>query len=143
MAPSSSTTARTWPRGSSSGSPPPVARCTSCGSRVPARLSGVRDHALTGWGTTELGSAVETVFTSPIGLVVDVTVRTDGDWNDGVRRLAHSLLLARHVVRPLTDMAAHGRAAFLAVTRLDGAFGLTGVAEEAAPPVVSRGSSRR
>ncbi|GGQ91521.1 hypothetical protein GCM10010267_63140 [Streptomyces griseorubens] len=100
---------------------------------VPARLSGVRDHALTGWGTTELGSAVETVFTSPIGLVVDVTVRTDGDWNDGVRRLAHSLLLARHVVRPLTDMAAHGRAAFLAVTRLDGAFGLTGVAEEAAP----------
>ncbi|MFE5616446.1 SDR family NAD(P)-dependent oxidoreductase [Streptomyces sp. NPDC056524] len=100
---------------------------------VPARLTGVHDHALTGWGTTELAAGVETVFTSRIGLVVDVTARTDGDWNDGVRRLAHSLLLARHVVRPLTDMAAHGRAAFLAVTRLDGAFGLTGVAEEAAP----------
>ncbi|OIJ85280.1 type I polyketide synthase [Streptomyces colonosanans] len=100
---------------------------------VPARLSGVHDYALTGWGTTELAACVEAVFTSRIGLVVDVTARTDSDWNDGVRRLAHSLLLARHVVRPLTDMAAHGRAAFLAVTRLDGAFGLTGVAEEAAP----------
>ncbi|MEU6947890.1 SDR family NAD(P)-dependent oxidoreductase, partial [Streptomyces sp. NPDC046316] len=100
---------------------------------VPARLSGVHDHALTGWGTTELAAGVEAVFTARIGLVVDVTARTDSDWNDGVRRLAHSLLLARHVVRPLTDMAAHGRAAFLAVTRLDGAFGLTGVSEEAAP----------
>ncbi|MEU7011349.1 SDR family NAD(P)-dependent oxidoreductase, partial [Streptomyces sp. NPDC046332] len=100
---------------------------------VPARLSGVHDHALTGWGTTELAAGVESVFTARIGLVVDVTARTDSDWNDGVRRLAHSLLLARHVVRPLTDMAAHGRAAFLAVTRLDGAFGLTGVSEEAAP----------
>ncbi|MEU1042913.1 SDR family NAD(P)-dependent oxidoreductase, partial [Streptomyces sp. NPDC005907] len=100
---------------------------------VPSRSAGVHDHALSGWGTTELAAETEAVFTDPIGLVVDVTARPDTDWPDGVRRLAHSLLLARHVVRPLTAMAAHGRAAFIAVTRLDGAFGLTGVAEETAP----------
>ncbi|MGW0120208.1 SDR family NAD(P)-dependent oxidoreductase, partial [Streptomyces sp. NPDC003327] len=118
-----------------------VERLVAAGRRVHVlRLPGVlprhadvHDHALTGWGTTELAAGVEAVFTFRVGLVVDVTARTDGDWNDGVRRLAHSLLLARHVVRPLTESAAHGRAAFLAVTRLDGAFGLTGVAEDATP----------
>ncbi|MFI1186281.1 SDR family NAD(P)-dependent oxidoreductase [Streptomyces californicus] len=100
---------------------------------VPERLTGVRDHALTGWGTTELEAGVEAAFTARIGLVVDVTARTDGEWSYGLRRLTHSLLLARYAVRPLTDAAAHGRAGFLAVTRLDGAFGLSGVGEDATP----------
>ncbi|MGJ5761388.1 hypothetical protein [Streptomyces galbus] len=55
-------------------------------------------------------------------------------WAEGVRRLAHTLLVAKHLVAPLTSAARAGhRAAFVTVTRLDGSFGLSGVAEDAAP----------
>ncbi|MFF9202234.1 SDR family NAD(P)-dependent oxidoreductase, partial [Streptomyces sp. NPDC014986] len=118
-----------------------VERLTGTGRRVhtlrlpgvAARSSDVSDHPLTGWGTTELAARVEEILTDRIALVVDVTAEHRGEWAEGTRRLAHSLLLARHVVGPLSAAAEHGRAAFLTVTRLDGAFGLTGVAEEQAP----------
>ncbi|MFH8453873.1 SDR family NAD(P)-dependent oxidoreductase, partial [Streptomyces fungicidicus] len=100
---------------------------------VPARSSGVQDHALTGWGTTELAAQIEEIFTDRIALVVDVTAPSRAEWSEGTRRLAHSLLLARHVVKPLSAAAEHGRAGFLTATVLDGSFGLTGVAEEQAP----------
>ncbi|BBB00134.1 putative polyunsaturated fatty acid synthase PfaA [Actinacidiphila reveromycinica] len=100
---------------------------------VAERASGVRDHALAGWGVTELAARVEDALADRISLVLDLTTAPGGDWADGVRRLAHSLLVAKHVVEPLTEAAAFGRAAFVAVTRLDGAFGLHGVAEESIP----------
>jgi acyl carrier protein/NADP-dependent 3-hydroxy acid dehydrogenase YdfG len=118
-----------------------VERLTGTGRRVhtlrlpgvPARSSDVSAHPLTGWGTTELAAQIEEIFTDRIALVVDVTAEHRAEWAEGTRRLAHSLLLARHVVGPLSAAAEHGRAGFLTVTRLDGAFGLTGVAEEQVP----------
>ncbi|BFO16193.1 hypothetical protein SHKM778_25810 [Streptomyces sp. KM77-8] len=118
-----------------------VERLTGTGRRVhtlrlpgvPARSNDVHDHALTGWGTTELAAQTEEIFADRIALVVDVTAQPRAEWAEGTRRLAHSLLLARHVVAPLSAAAEHGRAAFLTATVLDGAFGLTGVAEELAP----------
>ncbi|WP_443053989.1 SDR family NAD(P)-dependent oxidoreductase [Streptomyces sp. IBSBF 2435] len=100
---------------------------------VPERASGVQDHALTGWGVTELSVRVEEALADRISLVLDLTTAPGGDWTEGVRRLGHSLLLAKHVVEPLTEAAAFGRAAFVAVTRLDGAFGLHGVAADSTP----------
>ncbi|MGX1315096.1 acyl transferase domain-containing protein/acyl carrier protein/NADP-dependent 3-hydroxy acid dehydrogenase YdfG [Streptomyces calvus] len=118
-----------------------VERLTGTGRRVhtlrlpgvPARSSDVSAHPLTGWGTTELAAQIEEILTDRIALVVDVTAEHRAEWAEGTRRLAHSLLLARHVVGPLSAAAEHGRAGFLTVTRLDGAFGLTGVAEEQVP----------
>ncbi|WP_030213127.1 type I polyketide synthase [Streptomyces sp. NRRL WC-3626] len=118
-----------------------VERLTGTGRRVhtlrlpgvPARSNDVHDHALTGWGPTELAAQIEEIFADRIALVVDVTAQPRAEWAESTRRLAHSLLVARHVVAPLTSAAEHGRAAFLTATVLDGAFGLTGVAEELAP----------
>ncbi|MEU6483287.1 SDR family NAD(P)-dependent oxidoreductase [Streptomyces sp. NPDC046887] len=100
---------------------------------VAQRASGVKDHALSGWGVTELAERMEEILADRVSTVIDLTAAGEGDWSDGVRRLAHTLLVAKHAVRPLTSAAASGRAAFLTVTRLDGAFGLGGVAEELAP----------
>jgi acyl transferase domain-containing protein/acyl carrier protein len=99
---------------------------------VPARITGAVDHALTGWGVTELAARIEQAQTDRISLVV-TSAAARADWAEGVRRLSHALLVAKHVVTPLTVAADTGRAAFVTVTRLDGAFGLTGTAPDAAP----------
>ncbi|MEE1931387.1 SDR family NAD(P)-dependent oxidoreductase [Streptomyces sp. TRM 70351] len=100
---------------------------------VAERASGVTDHALSGWGVTELASRVEEITGDGVSLVLDLSTTGGRAWADGVRRLAHSLLVAKHVVEPLVKAATGGRAAFIAVTRLDGAFGTGGVDEELAP----------
>ncbi|MGY0055759.1 SDR family NAD(P)-dependent oxidoreductase [Streptomyces sp. LZ34] len=49
------------------------------------------------------------------------------DRDDAVRRLAHAVLVAKHLRQPLGRAAAGGtRAGFVAVTRLDGALGYAG-----------------
>ncbi|MEV4193871.1 SDR family NAD(P)-dependent oxidoreductase, partial [Streptomyces toxytricini] len=100
---------------------------------VAERITGVSDHALSGWGVTELAERIEPVLADRVSLVVDVTAADGGDWSDGVRRLAHTLLVAKHAVEPLGTAAASGRAAFVTATRLDGRFGLGGVSEEKVP----------
>ncbi|WP_308310627.1 SDR family NAD(P)-dependent oxidoreductase [Streptomyces sp. GbtcB6] len=101
---------------------------------VPQRVAGAADLPLTGWGASELAARVEELGADPVHLAVTFAAVDGLPWSEGVRRLAHTLLTARHLVAPLTAAAATGhRAAFVTVTRLDGAFGLTGVAEDAAP----------
>ncbi|MBL1102118.1 type I polyketide synthase [Streptomyces coffeae] len=98
---------------------------------------GAKQHALRDWRVTELVARVEEILGDGDGkgvsLVVDVAVEATGSWADGVRRLAHSLLVAKHMIEPLAKAAADGRAGFVTVTRLDGAFGSTGVDEELVP----------
>ncbi|WP_405596980.1 SDR family NAD(P)-dependent oxidoreductase [Streptomyces sp. NBC_01410] len=100
---------------------------------VAQRVSGVKDHSLTGWGVTELADRMEEILADRISLVIDLSAAHGGDWTESVRRLAHTLLVAKHAVEPLSTAATAGRAAFVTVTRLDGAFGLGGVDEELAP----------
>ncbi|WP_405012841.1 SDR family NAD(P)-dependent oxidoreductase [Kitasatospora sp. NBC_01539] len=96
-------------------------------------VDGTEDFALTGWGVTELAERAEQFLARPLALAVTFATRTDTDWADGVRRLSSALLVAKHLVEPLTRAAAAGRAGFVTVTRLDGVFGLTGVAEDLVP----------
>ncbi|MET7615488.1 SDR family NAD(P)-dependent oxidoreductase [Streptomyces sp. NPDC005408] len=100
---------------------------------VAQRISGVKDHSLSGWGVTELAERMEEILADRISLVLDLSAAHGTDWTEGVRRLAHTLLVAKHAVEPLNTAAATGRAGFVTVTRLDGAFGLGGVDEELAP----------
>ncbi|WP_149038624.1 SDR family NAD(P)-dependent oxidoreductase, partial [Kitasatospora sp. MBT63] len=100
---------------------------------VTRTVDGAADFALAGWGVTELTERVEQILATPVRLVVNFATRQDGDWADGVRRLSYALLVAKHLVEPLTKEAATARAGFLTLTRLDGAFGLTGVAEDRVP----------
>ncbi|WP_328678372.1 SDR family NAD(P)-dependent oxidoreductase [Streptomyces sp. NBC_00322] len=100
---------------------------------VAQRVSGVKDHSLSGWGVTELADRMEEILADRISLVIDLSAAHGGEWTESVRRLAHTLLVAKHAVEPLSTAAAAGRAAFVTVTRLDGAFGLGGVDEELAP----------
>ncbi|WP_053215087.1 SDR family NAD(P)-dependent oxidoreductase [Streptomyces viridochromogenes] len=101
---------------------------------VPQRVTGAADLPLTGWGATELASRTEELSDGPVHLALAFAAADELPWAEGVRRLAHTLLVARHLVGPLTDAAASGhRAAFVTVTRLDGTFGLGGVSEDAAP----------
>ncbi|MEV7176347.1 SDR family NAD(P)-dependent oxidoreductase, partial [Kitasatospora sp. NPDC093679] len=100
---------------------------------VARRIDGVEDHALSGWGPTELAERTEQVLEGPVALAVVFDTRRDTEWADGVRRLSHGLLVAKHLVEPLARAASAGRAGFVTVTRLDGAFGLTGVAEDLVP----------
>ncbi|HEY5834344.1 SDR family NAD(P)-dependent oxidoreductase, partial [Streptomyces sp.] len=93
----------------------------------------VDDNALSGWGSAELAARVKEITDRNPRLVLLPATRQDLDWREGVRRLAHGLLIAKHVVAPLREAAATGRTAFLTVTALDGAFGLRGVAEALAP----------
>ncbi|MFJ4485418.1 SDR family NAD(P)-dependent oxidoreductase [Streptomyces longwoodensis] len=119
-----------------------AARLTATGWQVRAlrlpgvsqRVEGATDLPLTGWGATELSSRLEQLGDEKVHLAV-VFAAADGlPWAEGIRRLAHTLLVAKHLVAPLTSAARAGhRAAFVTVTRLDGSFGLTGVAEDAAP----------
>ncbi|MER5867269.1 SDR family NAD(P)-dependent oxidoreductase [Kitasatospora sp. NPDC002040] len=98
---------------------------------VTRQLAGVADFGLSGWGVTELAEKVEQL--APVSLALTFSTRQDSDWADGVRRLSHALLTAKHLVEPLTRSAGTGRAAFATVTRLDGGFGLHGVDEALAP----------
>ncbi|MEU5112720.1 SDR family NAD(P)-dependent oxidoreductase [Streptomyces longwoodensis] len=101
---------------------------------VPQRVEGATDLPLAGWGATELSSRLEELGDEKVHLAV-VFAAVDGlPWAEGTRRLAHTLLVAKHLVAPLTSAARAGhRAAFVTVTRLDGSFGLTGVEEDAVP----------
>ncbi|MER6358788.1 SDR family NAD(P)-dependent oxidoreductase, partial [Streptomyces sp. NPDC001634] len=119
-----------------------VARLRADGWRVRVlRLPGVErpgggaaDLATTGWGANELAAGIEELGGERLHLAVGFAAVEGLPWAEGVRRLAHMLLIARHLVGPLTTTAATGhRSAFVTVTRLDGAFGLTGVAEDATP----------
>ena len=100
---------------------------------VAARRGGVIEYQLDSWAPTELGTKIAKVLAERVHLVIDCLTAGSGCWEHGTRRLAHSLLLAKHLVHPLTEAAANGRAALLTVTNLDGAFGLTGVAADLAP----------
>ncbi|MGW7522688.1 SDR family NAD(P)-dependent oxidoreductase, partial [Streptomyces sp. NPDC054783] len=100
---------------------------------VPQRVDGAVDHALTGWGVNELAARVEEALGERISLVLDLCTVPPADWAEGVRRLAHTLLVAKHVVEPLNSAAASGRAGYATVTRLDGSFGLGGIEEQLAP----------
>ncbi|MYR57269.1 type I polyketide synthase, partial [Streptomyces sp. SID625] len=63
---------------------------------VPQRISGVKDHALSGWGVTELAERMELVLADRISLVIDLSAAHHDEFADGTRRLAHTLLVAKH-----------------------------------------------
>ncbi len=117
-----------------------AARLAAAGWRVNVlRLPGVarrtasgRDLELTSWGVTELASQIEQSFADQIRVVLYFDTASS-DWTNSVHRLGHGLLVARHTVEALTSAAGSGRAAFATVTRLDGAFGLSGVDEASVP----------
>ncbi|WP_105968938.1 type I polyketide synthase [Streptomyces geranii] len=101
---------------------------------VAQRVTGATDLPLTGWGASELATRFEELGDERVHLVLGFAAADELPWAEGVRRLAHSLLVAKHAVGPLTKAAASGhRAAFVTVTRLDGTFGLGGVSEDAVP----------
>nr|WP_239148791.1 type I polyketide synthase [Streptomyces sp. SID12501] len=101
---------------------------------VAQRITGATDHPLGGWGASELASGFAESGGERVHLVLGFAAAGELPWAEGVRRLAHTLLIAKHAVGPLTEAAASGhRAAFVTVTRLDGTFGLGGVSEDAVP----------
>ncbi|MDN3267363.1 type I polyketide synthase [Streptomyces sp. MA15] len=101
---------------------------------VPERFEAAASQVLTGWDADELATAIEGFGADKVHLVLGFAAADGLGWSEGVRRLSHTLLVARHLIGPLTAAAATGhRAAFVTVTRLDGAFGLRGVDEDAAP----------
>jgi NAD(P)-dependent dehydrogenase (short-subunit alcohol dehydrogenase family) len=100
---------------------------------VPPHVAGAQDHTVAGWDPTELENRVKAITATGISLVIDVHAATQPDWATGVSRLRHALLLAKNTVGALTKASEAGRAAFITVTRLDGKFGLGGVAENDLP----------
>ncbi|MGI5453401.1 SDR family NAD(P)-dependent oxidoreductase [Streptomyces sp. CA-249302] len=76
------------------------------------------------WDEGELAGAL---VRGRVDLVVQLAAAAGPDWAEGVQRLAHCLLVAKHSLAGLRTAAAQGnRAAFVAVTRLDGAGGYRG-----------------
>lgn len=102
-------------------------------ARSPELVQPQLDSQLDSWAPTELAGKLARTVEERIHLVIDCWTVGDECWEHCARRLAHSLLLARHLIHPLTEAAASGRAAFLTVTDLDGSFGLTGVASDRVP----------
>ncbi|WP_371664449.1 SDR family NAD(P)-dependent oxidoreductase [Streptomyces sp. NBC_00280] len=101
---------------------------------VPQRITGAVDLPLSGWGSGELAAGFDELGGERVHLVLGFAAAAELPWAEGVRRLAHALLIAKHAVGPLAEAAASGhRAAFVTVTRLDGTFGLGGVSEDAVP----------
>ncbi|MFI7068347.1 SDR family NAD(P)-dependent oxidoreductase [Kribbella sp. NPDC050124] len=92
------------------------------------------EHELSGWDDTELAGRIADIAREPIHLALLFSAADELDWPEGVRRLSHALLVAKHCVAPLTTTAATARrVAFVTVTRLDGRFGLSGVEESRVP----------
>ncbi|AIR97457.1 type I polyketide synthase [Streptomyces glaucescens] len=76
------------------------------------------------WEETELAGAL---VSGRADLVVQMAAAAGPEWTEGARRLEHGLLVAKHALPALGSAARQGgRAAFVAVTRLDGAGGLRG-----------------
>ncbi|MGW3119882.1 SDR family NAD(P)-dependent oxidoreductase [Streptomyces sp. NPDC001107] len=75
----------------------------------------------------EEGELAGTLVSGRVDLVVQMAAAAGQEWGEGVQRLEHCLLVAKHSLAALKPVAAHGtRAAFVAVTRLDGANGYRG-----------------
>ncbi|WP_445277556.1 SDR family NAD(P)-dependent oxidoreductase [Streptomyces sp. DSM 41033] len=74
------------------------------------------------WDEQELASAVTA---ERLDLVVQMAAEAGQEWAGAARRLAHTVLVAKVTQAPL-KAAAGDRAAFVAVTRLDGANGYRG-----------------
>ncbi|MCY0954258.1 SDR family NAD(P)-dependent oxidoreductase, partial [Streptomyces sp. H27-S2] len=81
-------------------------------------------RSLRTWDEAELAGAVTA---ERLDLVVQMAVEGGREWADAARRLTHTVLVAKRTQAPLKAAAsAGGRAAFIAVTRLDGANGYRG-----------------
>lgn len=74
------------------------------------------------WDEKELAAAVTA---ERLDLVVQMAAEAGQEWTEAARRLAHTVLVAKLTQAPL-KAAAGDRAAFVAVTRLDGANGYRG-----------------
>ncbi|MFD9004706.1 SDR family NAD(P)-dependent oxidoreductase, partial [Streptomyces sp. NPDC059582] len=76
------------------------------------------------WDETELAGVL---VSGRADLVVQMAAAAGPEWAEGLQRLEHALLVAKHGLPALKSAAARGsRAAFVAVTRLDGAGGRRG-----------------
>ncbi|WP_258564924.1 type I polyketide synthase [Streptomyces sp. WELS2] len=97
---------------------------------LPGSTSPDAGHTLTDWGEAALAAGLRAVSDpdGPPHLVLQPVGRdTDTTADSLVTRLQHSVLLAKHVCPALNETAGTGRrAAFLTVTRLDGALGHRG-----------------
>ena len=80
-------------------------------------------HALRGWEYDELAAAVAAA--GKLDLAVQFAAAPAADWAAATRRLGHALLTAKAVQPALVATAGDGRSGYLAVTRLDGACGLS------------------
>ncbi|MDX2648868.1 SDR family NAD(P)-dependent oxidoreductase, partial [Streptomyces sp. PA03-1a] len=77
--------------------------------------------------TWEADELARVVTAGRLDLVVQVAAAAGEEWADAARRLAHTVLVARQTQPALKAAAAGGtRAAFVAVTQLDGANGYRG-----------------
>ena len=99
----------------------------------PRRYKRCRVWDLTSWDEYELQDAEDALSgVTGVELCVYVAAEAPATWEDASDRLAHAVMLAKHVQLPLARAADGGRAAFITVSRLDGAFGLRGTASEPA-----------
>jgi 3-oxoacyl-(acyl-carrier-protein) synthase/malonyl CoA-acyl carrier protein transacylase/acyl carrier protein len=80
---------------------------------------------LTSWAYEELATAVTAA--GRIDLAVQFAAAPATDWATATQRLQHALLGAKAIQPALTATAGEGRSAYVAVTQLDGAAGLSGV----------------
>ncbi|MGX1505099.1 UNVERIFIED_CONTAM: acyl transferase domain-containing protein/NADP-dependent 3-hydroxy acid dehydrogenase YdfG [Streptomyces graminofaciens] len=77
--------------------------------------------------TWEADELARVVTAGRLDLVVQMAAAAGQDWADAARRLAHTVLVAKQTQPALkAAAAAGGRAAFVAVTQLDGASGYRG-----------------
>jgi NAD(P)-dependent dehydrogenase (short-subunit alcohol dehydrogenase family) len=99
----------------------------------PRRYKRCRVWDLTSWDEYELQDAEDALSgITGVELCVYVAAEAPATWEDASDRLAHAVMLTKHVQLPLARAADGGRAAFITVSRLDGAFGLRGTASEPA-----------
>jgi NAD(P)-dependent dehydrogenase (short-subunit alcohol dehydrogenase family) len=85
-------------------------------------------------GVDELDASMRELLaaTSRVDLCIYLAAAEVRSWSEGTGRLSDAVLVAKHLQGPLSAAASDGRAAFVTVTRLDGALGLRGAAEPSA-----------
>ncbi|MFE7659507.1 SDR family NAD(P)-dependent oxidoreductase [Streptomyces celluloflavus] len=90
--------------------------------------AGTRARRLADWGEDALAAALTELLagTERVGLAVQFATAQPTDWEQAEERLAHAILVAKHLLPSLRPAADGGRTGYVAVTRLDGRLGLHG-----------------
>ncbi|GAA2608096.1 SDR family NAD(P)-dependent oxidoreductase [Actinomadura fulvescens] len=99
----------------------------------PRRYERYRVWDLTSWDEQDLDDA-EAALTgvTEVELCLCLATEVPATHAEAIRRLTHSVLLAKHIQQPLVRASRTARSSFVTVTRLDGAFGLRGADDDPA-----------